>query len=494
MRRRILAAVVMLVLVGAGIRLWRWSEGGERGPDFLGGPLFHFTVDEIDALEMRRVQGTTWLKKDENGSWILTGEVTDIVDPVRVRAELSMLTQGFGLPVLAGTQPDERRFGFGGAQSLELVFHLRGEARQRLALGDHNPVTDVFYASGAGRSGVFGVSGALHAAALRLPDSVRMARLLPQLRSADLDSLHLGRRGDVTLFLARIFDDRWWMRRPARSPALAGKAARYHERYADRRIEHGGSIWFLADDRNVRDLVYDVTGATITIPGPDQHMADILLDEDLVAPYRTLDLWVRGGPSYHVEFGREMALTAEFNVVPAIRQGSALVLLRPELVWSLLLPVSAFLDLGALSFRTAIADSFRVDEPDRPLLWAVRAADPQARREAFRSIWDPVVPPGWSLNLDRETAANHLTDLQGDFDALECLAVLDPEPADPLQTADRWRLRAWVPGQGMHEVWLGRLRRDGRPVVWSPADGKCLEVPQQILVTLRNLRHHIFQE
>jgi hypothetical protein len=150
-------------------------------------------------------------------------------------------------------------------------------------------------------------------------------------------------------------------------------------------------------------------------------------------------------------------------------------------------PLSEFLDLGALSFRPEQADSFRVDTPQRPVLWADRAPDAEARREDLESIWDPVTPPGWRFVHGAEVMADQATDLQLTFDRLQTVEVLPPRRDDPLAADLRWRLRAWLPGGRAHEVWFGTLAATGEPAVWEPADGKLLRIDGEILVTLRNL-------
>ena len=52
-------------------------------------------------------------------------------------------------------------------------------------------------------------------------------------------------------------------------------------------------------------------------------------------------------------------------------------------------------------------------------------------------------------------------------------------------------MRATLPHGRRAEVWLGRLASDGRAVAWEPADGKVVAVPEEILVTLRNLRNDL---
>ncbi|HOX25901.1 MAG TPA: hypothetical protein PLL30_09970 [Candidatus Krumholzibacteria bacterium] len=487
MRRWTIRAAIVVAAAAAGFWLWSWS-GAQRDESrgLRGGPLFSFTTDQVVALEIRRPQGTSRLERAADGTWALTGLVEDLVDSARVVQALDQLTAGAGLPVLAGTEPDERRFGLGGDDSVELVFHLRDGGRDRLALGDVNPVSEMIYASGAGRRGVFGVGGGMYAIAARLPDSVRQARLLPPVAAAALDSLHLDRRDDARLAFAPAPDGRWWLRLPGGAAALTGKAARYHQLYGDRREVRDGVDWGLADLSRLREIVFRASDtAVVEFPVAAAFDPADLAEVGLSPPYRTLTLFRTGGTPWQVEFGEEQV--GDRKLVAARRLG-AYVVTRSEALRQLEGPVSGFLDLGALSFRVEFADSFRIDAVDGPLLWGDKAADPAARRRALQSVWDPVVPAGWRAVYGLETTADHLADVQIYLDRLECVEVREPALGDPLRRDGRWRVRAWLPGGRDHEVWLGRLGSDGRAAVWEPRDGKVLVVPEEILVSLHNLR------
>ena len=102
-------------------------------------------------------------------------------------------------------------------------------------------------------------------------------------------------------------------------------------------------------------------------------------------------------------------------------------------------------------------------------------------------------PPGWRAVFGPETTADHLADVQTYLDRLECLEVLGPAADSPLEGDQRWRVRASLPRGRTAEVWLGRLG-DGRAVAWDTADGKLVTVPEEILVTLRNLRGDLAPE
>ncbi len=485
MRQRVIQVLSVTVAVALGAWLWMWSGDDDAGRGVQGGPLFEFTGDEVVSLEIRRPDGVSTLERRGEG-WTLTGLVTDLVDPERLEPVLAQIVGGHGDPVIAGTEPDERRYGFGGDDSLELVFHLADGQRRRLALGDANPVTERVYASGAGRSAVFAVGGGLYAAAARLPDSVRLPRLLPELSLADLDSLHVARRGDDALPFARLDDGRWWLRPPGGLESLVGKASLYHERYQDRRRDDHGAAWVLADVRRLRNLVFRATDTdVVAFPVPGQDSPAALAEAGLAPPYRGTVLFARGAETWRLDFGEEQV--DERSFVPVLRRGT-LVVTRGEALHPLEGPLSGFLDLGALSFRTEDADSLWIDEPNRPLLWGTKAADQQARRRERQSVWDAVIPPGWNLTFGPETTANHLADIQTHLDRLECLEVMHPVMGSPLLPEQRWRVRAAYAGGRLAEVWLGRLATDGRAAAWDPSDGKVVTVPEEILLTLRNLR------
>ncbi len=255
------------------------------------------------------------------------------------------------------------------------------------------PVSDQVYASGAGRPGVFGVGGGLYAVAVRLPDSVRLRRLLPSLALADLDSLQLARRGAPVWRLRHGADGRWWLRLPGGTDDLVGLAAAYHGRFGDRREDEPGVVWVQADRRRLADLVFRATDTAVAglVPGrrgpcsrPRPGARPTATSSCIAA--RPPGPW----PSASTRGRRRGAWPAA---------GRALVITRAEALMPTEGFLSEFLDLTALGFRLADADSFRVDQPDRPLLWGRRAADPRARFEARQSPWDAVAPPGLVVRL-----------------------------------------------------------------------------------------------
>ena len=137
-RARIAAILVGVVLAAA---LWFWSDQEPAPRGLEGGPLFDFTPGDVVRLEVRRALGDDVLVR-EDGRWRLEGDRADLVDGERMASILELLTGGDGFPVLPGTEPFERRFGFASEAAVELVFTLAGGAQHGLALGDLAPVSD----------------------------------------------------------------------------------------------------------------------------------------------------------------------------------------------------------------------------------------------------------------------------------------------------------------------------------------------------------------
>lgn len=483
MRNRRLSLLAAILALAVGVLLWRWSAPSASDHGLLGGPLFSFAPDEVVELEIRRVDGTSRLVR-QDARWRLEGQVSDLVDADRMDHALRSLTGGQGLAVLPGTEPDARRFGFGTERSVELVFHLRGGGRQRLALGDVAPASDQVYASGAGRAGVFGVPGGYYATVVGMPDAVRLLRLLPPRTLTDVHAIELGRRHAPTWRFEPRDDGDWWVRLPGGLADLVGLAADYQARFADRRRDEDGATWIQADQRRLADLVFRVTDTAVRgfVPVAEQTDA-LLVDLGLQPAYRTVAL-IEDDHRWDVALGEAQE---QEKAVLARRQG-ALVITRLEALLPTEGPLSEFLDLGALGFRLADADSFRIDQPDRPHLWGRRVPPPENPDRAYHCPWQAVLPPGWMFTRDAETTNNHLFDVQVALDRMDMLGLQEPAARDPLVGPDRWRVRSWFPDGVSREFWLGRSGQAGEPVLWDPSTGRVAVIDEVMLVTLRNLR------
>jgi hypothetical protein len=481
MRKRSIQLLAVLLGAAAALMLWRWSDPGDQARGLQGGPLFDFAPDAVVRLELRRTTGTDILVRGDAG-WRLEGRATDLVDDRRIDEVLATLVPGHGYPVLPGTEPGARRFGFADENALELVFHLRDGGRRRLALGDPAPVSEQVYASGAGRPGVFGVGAREYLAAMGLPDSVRLPRLLPPVALSALDSLRIARHDQPDLVFARGERGRWWLRLPGGLDALVGPAARYHRVYDDRRRTRDHATWAAASRRRLADVVFRATDTAVTRFVPADSLTSAMLADLGLAPPRRVVTMRSGDVTRRIALGeRDPA-----GGVPARRLETVLIA-RPEVLQPLTGRIEEFLDLTALGFALADADSVHIDRPDRPVLWGRRAADPRGRFRAGLSPWDPLTPPGWRLGPGPERVANHLHDIQVYLDRLEMRAVVSRPSPRPLAGDDRWRVRAWFGEEEVRTVWLGERQPDGLAVLWEPAGERVVVIDSEILTSLRNL-------
>lgn len=481
MRKRGIQLLAVFLGAALALVLWRWSDPGDQARGLQGGPLFDFAPEAVVRLELRRAAGTDVLVRRDAG-WRLEGRTTDLVDATRMADVLATLVPGHGDPVLPGTEPGSRRFGFADENALELIFHLRDGGRRRLALGDPAPVSDQVYASGAGRPGVFGVGAREYLAAMRLPDSVRLPRLLPPVALAALDSLRIARRDQPALVFARGEDERWWLRLPGDLDALVGPAARYHRVYDDRRRTPDGVIWVAASRRRLADVVFRATDTAVMRFVPADSVTPAVLAELGLAPPRRVVTMQAGAVTRRIALGERDAAGGVFA-----RRLETVLIARPQALQPLTGGLDEFLDLTALGFALADADSYHIDRPDRPVLRGRRAADPRRRFRAGLSPWDPLTPPGWRLGPAPDRVANHLHDIQVYLDRLDTRAVVARPSPRPLTGDDRWRVRAWFGEEEVRTVWLGERQPDGLAVLWEPANERVVVIDPEILTSLRNL-------
>jgi hypothetical protein len=89
--------------------------------------------------------------------------------------------------------------------------------------------------------------------------------------------------------------------------------------------------------------------------------------------------------------------------------------------------------------------------------------------------------------------ANLIADLIFYLDHLPLEQAFPPRPEEiPLAPGFRVTLRVWLPGMGEarpEEVVFGYLPNSQEVAVYFPGEGKLLQVPSQILTTLRNMFH-----
>jgi hypothetical protein len=158
------------------------------------------------------------------------------------------------------------------------------------------------------------------------------------------------------------------------------------------------------------------------------------------------------------------------------------------------LPTSDLLDTGALSFELAVADSFRLDGPDGPVLRARRTSNPAA--------WRAVTPPGLKARIAQADIDLLAKDLVVDLDRLPALAAIPPVAGSRLPRETVYRLVAWgdEPGlSGRRELLFGpaadviersrtaSLAAETSAVLVAVPDGRALLVPADVLVWFRSL-------
>ncbi|MFO7652656.1 MAG: DUF4340 domain-containing protein [Candidatus Krumholzibacteriia bacterium] len=456
------------------------------------GPLLPMAPQEIVRVEQVALEGRHVLSWQTGAAqWALTGPAADFVHAPAVEAFLATVAAATVGPVIPGTEARDPRYGFGGPAALEMVIAGAGGRTVRFEVGDVNPVTGLVYVTGAGRPAVFTVARELRQALESFPTSVRLPTLLPVGTRHRVTALRVsGLGGTPRSFVQHA--GRWWLQAPQEGLANFSRPARtYHDTYGDRRVRFAGHDWYLASRRALESLLYEVTESPVLeFPAAALDEAG-LAAAGLEPPRRRAELVLAGGDTtWTVDLGepRGQRLWARREGRTVVTDASALGAIE--------LPTSDLLDLGALSFRLAAADSFQLDGPSGPVLHVRRAP-------GTRAGWRVTVPPGLRLSVAQERADLVTADLVVDLDRLPTLAVLPPLDRSPVAEDQGFRLRAW--GQedglaGMSELCFGPALPEiadllageaGTPaaaVVHQPSTGWTLQVPGEILVTYRALR------
>ncbi len=462
-RPAIAAAVVVLAVI-----LWQWSGRG-TAPDAGETPLLRSSPADIVAIEVRQPGGASRLERADGG-WQLAGVVTDFVDTSRVQPLLHSLAAATAGPPIPGAASDDRRFGFADADAVELLLTFRDGHSVQLGMGALNPVTGLVYARGAGRDGVFVVTGPLRDLWTTVPDAVRLRRLLPDIVRAEVDTVRIFARGAAQPLLIARAEGRWWARQPG--TGLGTRVARYQQFYDDRRRTDAAGTWVLAEDRALSSLIYEVSETQVVDFAPAGAEAAVAVEMGLEPPYRAVELVLADGVRHRLDLGE-----LQENDLVWARRGASVVATQALALRTVEGPFADFADLGAFSFAFAGADSYSLDG-----LLTGRADPDSAGR------WLPTGASGGTLPIATRAAMNLLSDLQVAMDRLPALDILPPAAADPLQAKERYTVTAWLPGGRRHDIALGRLRDDDRPAAWDAADGKVLVVSQEILVSLRAVR------
>ena len=329
----------------------------------------------------------------------------------------------------------------------------------------------------------------------RFPLQVRLSSLLPEGVRERTASVRLQARGGEPRFLTR-HAGQWWLQVPAGGVETFSPLARaYHGTYPDRRARFAGQEWLLASPRQVGNLLYEVT-ETPVLEFPGEPLTEAQLEgAGLQPPLRRAELALAGGDTvWSVELGEPAGepagerLWARRDGTPVLTDITALRTIEQ--------PTSALLDLGALSFQLAAADSFHLEGSSGPVLYAHRVPSPQHG-------WRVSVPAGQRLAVPAERAAELAGDLVVYLDRLSVRAVLPPTDRSPLVQEGSFALTVWGDAHGLADptelhfglavpvVAAGLEAEPDSPGVVLMRDaltGRTLQVPAEILVSFRALR------
>ncbi len=370
------SALWLVVILAVALAVLVYLRRRPEPADFtLGGPLFHTPADQIDGLLLTRDGAQYRLDRQPSGRWALSGAVRDYLDQEAVGRLLRRLTQATGGRLLAGSEPEDRRYDFNGPGAMRLTLFATDGSTEKLVVGARNPVTGGWYGSGAGRPACFPVSDGLHEVLKAIPLSQRLDKLLPLTDPAAVDTVMI-QRGEITDLLARRHG-RWFLRQPAEGdPALGAPYLAYRRLYQDREREEDGVRWTLANDVLVGQLVYECSGLSaqrILPPGDAARLLVGLGEGDIWRRVRLLGQGINPDP------GEGSADLLEISFLPAgnaqsqpVRRLNTVLLAEVEAANTLAEPLSHLVDMRALGFRPGLADSLHVFREGRLLLRAHR--------------------------------------------------------------------------------------------------------------------------
>lgn len=490
-----------------------WFASRRQEVDYtLGGPLFPVMADQIEALLLTRQGQQYRFELQSDGTWSLSGAVSDYLDPQAMTALVEVLPTALGGAVLPGTETEDRRYAFNGPDALRLRVFLADGQDIALALGALNPVTGNYYASGAGRQGCFPVAGPFRDKLFMLPGSVQAKRLLPPLERERVQDLLLTRSGKLYAF--KRHEGRWWLRLDSAdlNQALlrlpAGVRA-YQEYYEDRRRRDADGTWIMASNQALGQLIYEVSDVIVREIMNPRESAAALQSWDLDPPWRRVVLQGPGlnpdpaapvADQYEIAFGPPLGT----DRVPVLRRGNVL-LTDFEAVNLLDQPLEVLVEQFALNATALTADRLRVEREGTLLLTGARKAG--SERTDGREAWRTTFPTAGRDDLSETTRHGFSQDLVVNLNRVPILAVLPPafDPA-VLQDSERLRLTlSWGEGEQIRSLVVeagylavDRLAADGVALartpagvpatgLWFPASGKLLQIPAQLIVTTRSM-------
>ena len=499
--------LTFLLVVSAGALL----VSRHRGPamDYtLGGPLFPVDVSEIEGLLLTSQGAQHRLDRVAPGGWSLSGAVADYVDTLAVLKLLDTLTSAVGGSVLPGTDVEDRRYEFNGPEAIRLTLFVTGGETISLALGTANPVTGNFYASGAGRDACFMVPAILRKILGDMPVSVQARILLPVVGRDRVERVDLS-RGDRDFLIERR-EGRWWMLMPVEGPAYLGEDIRnYQAMYSDRRTTDERGVWILASSAAMHLMIYEVSDIIVRdIKSPDES-ATLMEAWELDPPWRRVTLTGKGlNPDPAADSPDRMVIAfgpaLGTDSVPVLRRGNVLV---TEIIALNVLEQP----LGILAHRTALtsmvlqADTIELKREGRLLLRGERTGI--AKTAEGRNAWLTVFPKTSMVSLSGVDYHILSQSLVVDLGRVPVLAVLPPtSDSAVLEKQERVRITiSFGTGDTVRSeiIEFGFLAEDRLPTgspllvregdgsppvgLWFPASGKLLQIPDQVVVTARNL-------
>jgi hypothetical protein len=502
-----LLLVVAVVAVGT-----LWFASRRQQTDYtLGGALFPVDAARIEGLLLTRQGRQYRFERQDDGTWSLSGAVSDYLDPQAMSALVQVLPTARGGAVLPGTEIEDRRYAFNGPEAIRLRIFLSDGPEIALALGALNPVTGNYYASGAGREGCFPVAGPFRDKLFMLPKTVQAKRLLPPFERDRVRELRLTRGTNDYQFTRH--DDHWWLRLDTDdlSESLARMPAGvrdYQKLYDDRRRRDAAGTWIMASNQALGQLIYEVSEVIVREIKSPRESAASLQNWDLDPPWRQVVLQGPGlnpdpgaptADQYVIAFGPPLGT----DRVPALRRGNVLIT-DFEAVNLLDQPLEVLVEQFALNATALTADRLRVEREGTLLLSGSRTA--ASERTDGREAWRTTFPPSGRENLSETGRHGFSQDLVVNLNRVPILAVLPPTN-DPAVLQDRERVRltlSWGQGDQARSLVLetGFLAVDrlaggtdlarapaGGPAVglWFPDGGKLLQIPDQLIVTARSM-------
>jgi hypothetical protein len=512
----ILAAVLIL----AGGFLWKIRSDRSSIDYSLGGPLVSLAPEDIDGLLLTHGGAQYRLDRTEDQHWALSGAMTDYVDGPAIEQVLVELTTAAGGPLLPGTEPEDRRYEFNALDAVRLTVFSRSGDTYRLSLGATNPVTGMVYASGAGRRACFPVLPGTKQLLRGLPESIRTKTVLPPFRFQSVSGVEI-RGGRIDKSLLRR-GEQWWFRADDQTTVRLGALAEsYQSQYADRRWERDGETWILADANAVQLLLYEVSSLLVRSHVPASQAEANLGSWKLDPPYRRVilsgeDLNPLSAAGRHDPLEVAFGFSLDGNFVPARRLDNYLMVDEVALR-TLEMPTSDLIETRALAFSVLLADSLQVDFQDETILRGTRdrelyasllaRKDDDSDRVDARSSWVVNSQYQQPIKQSQKTLNVRLQSLVVELERVPILTVLPPsDSADVFLPEGRCRVtvyRAAADETGREVVELGWLHPDKWPAgspsltrpaqgeglagLWNPRTGQLLEIPAQLLVTIRNL-------